>query len=110
MRSRHVAAIAATFLLGTTALLAGAPGASAVADAVMSGDTAAVRKLVQAKVDVNAPQIDGATALHWAIYRDDLPTTELLLKAGADVKAANREGTTPLMMAALYGNPAIIER
>ena len=83
---------------------------SDVADAVMKGDTAAVRKLLPAKADVNAPQVDGATALHWAVYRDDVETADLLLKAGANVKAANREGTTPLFMAALYGNPTMIER
>jgi len=109
MNARHIAVVA-LLVVGTTAFIAGAAGPSIVADAVMNGDTAAVRKLVLAKVDVNAPQVDGATALHWAIYHDDLATTDLLLKAGADVKAANREGATPLMMASLYGNAAIIER
>jgi len=46
--------------------------ASDVADAVMRGDTAAVRALIRKKVDVNAPQRDGSTALHWAVHRDDL--------------------------------------
>ena len=110
MNGRHVAAVAVMFFLGTRAFIAGAPETSAVADAVMNGDAVAVRRLVAARADVNAPQVDGATALHWAIYHDDLPTTDLLLKAGADVKAANREGATPLMMASLYGNAAILER
>jgi len=83
---------------------------SDVADAVMKGDAAAVRKLVVAKADVNAPQVDGATALHWAVYRDNLELADLLLRSGADVKAVNREGVTPLAMASLYGNPAMIER
>jgi uncharacterized protein len=95
-------------LICTTAFLRGA--GSDVADAVMKGDAAAVRKLLLARADVNAAQVDGATALHWAVYRDDVATADLLLKAGANVKAANREGTTPLFMAALYGNPAMIER
>src|SRR2546423_13362342 len=82
---------------------------SAVADAVMRGDSAAVRALLTQKADVNAPQADGATALHWAVYRDDLPTTELLLQAGANVKVANREGATPLSLACLNGNAALIE-
>ena len=111
MNGRHfAAAVVAMLILGTTAFIAGAAGASVVADAVMKGDITAVRKLLLAKADVNAPQVDGATALHWAVYHNDLPTTDLLLKAGADVTAANREGATPLMMASLYGNAAIIER
>ena len=68
-----------------------AAGTSEVADAVMKGDKAAVRRLLQQKADVNAPQVDGATALHWAVYRDDLETANLLLAAGAKIDAANRE-------------------
>ena len=48
----------------------GAAG-SDVANAVMRGDSAAVRALLAQKADVNAPQADGATALHWAVYRED---------------------------------------
>ena len=58
--------------------LASMPGLGAagsdVADAVMRGDTAAVRALLAQKADVNAPQADGATALHWAVYRADVAT------------------------------------
>ena len=45
-----------------------APRASAgpdVANAVMKGDRAALRKLLLSRADVNTPQIDGATAVHW---------------------------------------------
>ena len=108
MNRRQIVCCVAMLLVGATAFVKGA--GSDVADAVMKGDTAAVRKLLLAKADVNVAQVDGATALHWAVYRDDVQTADLLLKAGANVKAANREGTTPLFMAALYGNPAMIER
>ena len=81
---------------------------SDVADAVMRGDSAAVRRLLTQKADVNAPQADGATALHWAVYRDDLATVDLLLKAGANAKVANGFGATPLSLAAENGNPAIV--
>jgi uncharacterized protein len=86
-----------------------AAGRSDVADAVMRGDTAAVRTLLQQKADVNAAQIDGATALHWAVYRDDLQTAQLLIGAGARVSVTNRSGITPLAMACLYGNVKMIE-
>jgi len=35
-------------------------------DAVKNGNVAAVRTLLQQRVDVNAPEPDGSTALHWA--------------------------------------------
>jgi ankyrin repeat protein len=108
MNRRFLAGCVALLVIGTTTFMNGA--GSDVADAVMKGDTAAVKKLLAAKADVNAPQVDGATALHWAVYRDDLETADLLLRAGADVKAANREGTVPLFMASLYGNPKMIDR
>src|SRR3954447_24202421 len=86
-----------------------ASGRADVADAMMHGDQAALRRLVQQKADVNAVQIDGATALHWAVYHDDVAAARLLLNAGARVDVQNREGITPLYMAAMYGHPAMIE-
>ena len=101
-------ALAIVMLLTVVAGLSLAAGRSDVADAVMRGDAAAVRTLLQQKADVNAPQIDGATALHWAVYRDDLETAQLLLRAGARANVANRSGITPLAMACLYGNVNMI--
>jgi ankyrin repeat protein len=110
MNARKLAAFTAlvfTCLIGATAAQS---RRSPLADAAQSGDKAAVQKLIQAKTDVNAAQVDGATALHWAIYRDDGELVDLLVRAGANVKAANREGMTPLAMAALYGNPSILDK
>jgi ankyrin repeat protein len=107
--SRVTLACAAALVVYVNAL-AGAASRSEVADAVMKGDAAALRTLLQQKADVNAPQIDGATALHWAVYRDDLAGAGLLIAAGAKVDAANREGFTPLAMASLYGNAPMIEK
>src|SRR4051812_8891962 len=86
-----------------------AAGRADVADAVMHGDRAALRRLVQQKGDVNAAQVDGATALHWAVYNNDAAAARLLLNAGARVDVQNREGITPLYMAAAYGHTPIIE-
>jgi ankyrin repeat protein len=83
---------------------------SDVADAAQKGDRAAVQKLIQQKVDVNAAQVDGARAIHWAVYRADDQLLDILIRAGADVKATNSQGVTPLMMASLYGNAAMIDR
>ncbi len=97
-----VALVISTVVLGATR--------SDVADAVMKGDHAAVRTLLQQRADVNAPQADGATALHWAVYRNDLEIAGLLIQAGARVTAANREGATPLSLASINGNAAMIEK
>ena len=67
-----------------------APGDTRIADAAMKRDTAAVRALVEQKVDVNAPGKDGTPALHWLVRVDDLDSARLLLRAGADAKRANR--------------------
>ena len=107
MKGRQTLGCVAVLLLGGAGFIIGA-GSSEVADAVMKGDRAALRLLLQQKADVNAPQVDGAAALHWAVYRDDLETLDLLIRAGANAKAANREGVTPLAMASLYGNAALI--
>jgi len=81
-----------------------------VADAVMKGNKAAVRSLLQKKADVNAAQSDGTTALHWAVRLDDPETADLLIRAGANVSAATRAGATPLELAAINGSAAMIEK
>jgi uncharacterized protein len=107
MNRRQIAGCVALALICSTrpAMSAG----SEIADAVMKGDTEAVRRLLADKADVNAAQIDGATALHWAVYRNEVETAQVLIGTGADPKAANREGITPFIMAALYGNPRMVE-
>src|SRR5947199_10650303 len=81
---------------------------SEMADAVMKGDKAAVRARLEQRVDVNAPQADGATAMHWGVYRGDIDTANLLIRAGANVKAANRDGATPLSLASTNGDAPMI--
>jgi len=83
-------------------------GRSEVADALMRGDKAAARKLIEQRVDVNAPQADGATALHWAVFQSDKEMVDLLLREKANPKVANREGATPLWLASVIGDAAII--
>jgi ankyrin len=83
---------------------------SDLADAVMNGDAAAVRALMQQRADVNAPQNDGTTALMWAVRHDDLATVDLLIRAGARVSASNRDGATPLQLAAINGSAPMVEK
>ena len=87
-----------------------AAAGSDLADAAMNRDAAKIKTLLAQKVDVNAPQPDGATALHWAVKWDDAALTDQLIRAGANPKAANRLGATPMYLAAVNGNAAIIER
>jgi ankyrin repeat protein len=77
-------------------------------DAVKQHDIAAVRALLQKRVDVNATQGDGATALHWAVYLDDGALVDLLLAARARVNVANDLSITPLYLASVNGNAAIV--
>jgi ankyrin len=88
--------------------LAGVAADTRLADAVHRGDPVAVRSLLEQRVDVNAPTVDGSTALHWAVGSDDLETVELLLRAGANPKAQDRYGFTPLYFACSNGSAAIM--
>ena len=82
---------------------------AALADAAEQPDKISVRKLLEAGVDVNAPQVDGTTALHWAAYHDDAEAVALLLRAGANVNVVNRYSVPPLAEACKNGNPAIVK-
>jgi ankyrin repeat protein len=79
-------------------------------EAVRQGDRETVRTLLSERVDVNAPQPDGATALAWAAHRNDLDTADLLIRAGANANAANDYGVTPLSLACSNGNAPIVEK
>lgn len=92
-------------LLPVATLSAAAP----LADAVERRDAAEVRKLLAARVDVNATQADGTTALHWAAYHDDAATAALLVQAGADANAVNRYGMPPLAQACANGHGKMVE-
>lgn len=87
-----------------------APDDTPVADAVMRGDSAQVRTLIQQGMDVNAAQADGMTALHWAASRGDAATARMLLFAGARPAAVTRNGNyTPLHLAARNGRGEAIK-
>jgi len=108
MRMKQFGICGMALLLSTVNMLGASPDAP-LADAAEKMDRARIRTLLQQRVDVNTPQIDGMTALHWATYQDDLETEELLVRAGAKVNAANRYGVTPLSLACTNGNGAMVE-
>ncbi len=94
-------------IFGSVAMAA-PPADGTLADAAMRRDTAAVRRLVDQKADVNAPGRDGTPALHWLVRVDDLETARLLIRSGADATKADRYGVTPLYLACANGNAEMI--
>lgn len=83
---------------------------SRLADAAEGRDQPALEALMKQRVDVNAPQPDGATALHWAVHWDDLDLALRLLHAGANVNAANDLRVTPLMLACENRSVAMVQQ
>lgn len=108
-RGRRYTAVAVIAVVAALGAARTNPGEAPVADAVMRGDTATVRRLIRQGIDVNAPQTDGMTALHWAAQRGDSGTTSMLVYAGARVDAITRNGNyTPLHLAARQGHGAAV--
>ena len=98
-------------IVALSAVALSAAGADArLIKAVRGKDAATVRTLIKQRVDVNAPQGDGATALHWAAHVDDLTIADLLIRAGARAAVANDNGFTPLHLACTNRNGAMVER
>ena len=64
------------------------------------GQTAAVRRLIEAKADVRGEDSSGITLLHWATITNRPEAIPLLAAAGLSVDAADGRGYTPLMYAA----------
>jgi ankyrin repeat protein len=102
-------------LLGIVGLLLALPSVSPAAsleedllDAVMYGESARVRELLQAGADPNTRDEQEATVLMWAAINGYRGIAEDLLAAGADVSARAMGGITALMVAATMGNPELV--
>ena len=102
-------------LAGAAALVAAsAARAGAYEDffaALRGNDARSMRALLERGFDPNTPDESGQVALYLAL-RDDAPAVAELLLAqpGLKVDAANAVGETPLMIAALRGQTAWVER
>jgi len=85
-----------------------AAGDTRLAEAAMRRDVAAVTKLLDERVDVNAPGADGTPPLHWLVRVDDFENARRLVRAGADASKPNRYGVTPMQLACANGNAKMI--
>lgn len=72
--------------------------------AARSNDVAAVKRLVEAKTDVNQQDDKGYTPLILATYNDNFEVAEFLVKHGANTELKDRSGRTALMGSAFKGN------
>ena len=77
--------------------LKGPGGSTPLMYAVLYGDVATVRQLIEHGADVNASNDAGATALMWAM--EDPDKVRLLLDHGADPNATSVDNRTPLAIA-----------
>src|SRR4051812_49331423 len=76
--------------------------------AARKGDAAAVKKLIDDGVDVNAKTPYGATALSFAADKGHLEVVKLLIQAKADVNVKDTfYNATPLSWAAMRNHAAI---
>ena len=79
-------------------------------EAVKSGNTLEVKKLLRTHVEVDSREGDGSTALHWAVTTDNLALAELLIAAHANVNAETRlAALTPLHLACQMGGAPMID-
>jgi ankyrin repeat protein len=104
---RKVCGAGALMVLCSAVTIAAAD--NAVIEAIKSGNSQAVRGLLQKRADVNAAEADGMTALHWASRNNDLASARLLVGAGANPKATTRYGVTPLALAAQNGSAPMLD-
>lgn len=110
MQATRILVTAGLALWSANVLAAAESIRPAIIDAAKSGDKAALRALIQKKVNVNVTDADGSTALQWASYRDDIESADLLIRAGANANAANDLGVTPLWPASENGSARMVGR
>ncbi len=72
-------------------------------EALISGDSAWAKQLVNRGMDVNSVDTAGNTLLMQAVVRDNTEFFDFLLKRRARINTRNRNGETALSLAAFHG-------
>ena len=78
-------------------------------DAAFKGDKDAVNRLLDAGVNPNSHDSDGATALMYASLKGHTHVVQLLLTRGASINAKGTYGDTALMNAAWGGHVDVVK-
>ena len=89
-------------------------GATLLMLAAHAGDLPMTKALIAAGAEVNASVEGGWTALSKSVFNAELnrgfaEVAQALIDAGADIEAAIGYGVRPLMLAAGYGETAVVE-
>lgn len=89
-------------------------GATLLMLAANAGNLAMTKALLAAGANVNATDPRGWTALSHSVYNAELKhgfadVAQVLIDAGANIEAAIGYGVRPLMLAAGYGETAVVE-
>lgn len=87
-----------------------APSPTALHEAALRGDVAAVQSALAAGLDVNGVDEDGRTALMLAAFDGHTEVVDLLLRRGARVDTQDGAGRTALMYAASGPNTPTVQR
>ena len=95
-------------LLGALPAYASSGADSRLVQAVKGDDHAALKRLLAAHANVNAPLPDKSTVLAWAVDRQDVEAVHMLLAAGAKPNVTDVEGASPMTLACELGNPEIV--
>ena len=76
-------------------------------NAAMSGDKAAVKRLLKDGVDVDAADFDDTTPIIAASQAGHLDVAKLLFKENASLNTADKDGVTALMEASINGHAKV---
>ena len=114
VKAGDTAAVQRLLSAGTNVNSRDEEGATPLMLAAYAGDLSMVKLLLQAGADVNASDERGWAPLSKSVYNNELKrgfadVAQTLIEAGANIEAAIGYGVRPLMLAAGYGETAVVE-